>query len=64
MMEAETTSETLDCNSILTPLIAREDFIAFSRRESFKSYIFEKTDNILFQVQLNKESYYTDPKLN
>jgi hypothetical protein len=39
MMEAETVSETLDCNAVLTRLIAREDFIAFSRRESFKYYI-------------------------
>jgi hypothetical protein len=38
MMEAERASETLDCSSILTRLVAREDFIAFSRRESFKSY--------------------------
>jgi hypothetical protein len=28
MMEAETVSETFDMNSILTRLIAREDFIA------------------------------------
>jgi hypothetical protein len=34
MMEAETVSETWDYNAI-----AREDFIAFSCRESFKSYI-------------------------
>jgi hypothetical protein len=39
MMEAERASETLDCSSILSRLVAREDFIAFSRRESFKSYI-------------------------
>jgi hypothetical protein len=28
MMEAERASETLDCSSILTRLVAREDFIA------------------------------------
>jgi hypothetical protein len=38
MMEAETVSETLDYNAILTRLITWEDFIAFSRRESFKSH--------------------------
>jgi hypothetical protein len=27
MMEAEKASETLDCSSILTRLVAREDFI-------------------------------------
>jgi hypothetical protein len=37
MMEAETISETLDYSAILTWLIAREDFIAFSNCESFKS---------------------------
>jgi hypothetical protein len=39
MMEAERASETLDCSSIMTRLVAREDFIAFSRRESLKSYM-------------------------
>jgi hypothetical protein len=38
MMEAETVSEMLDHNSILTLLFTQEDFIAFSRHESFKSY--------------------------
>jgi hypothetical protein len=38
MMEAERASETLNSSSILTRLVAREDFIAFSRRESLKSY--------------------------
>jgi hypothetical protein len=38
MMEAERASETLDCSSVLTRLVAREDFIAFSRRESLKAY--------------------------
>jgi hypothetical protein len=35
---AERASETLDCSSILTRLVAREDFIAFSRLERLKSY--------------------------
>jgi hypothetical protein len=35
MMEAETVPGMLDHNSILTRMIAREDLIAFSRRESF-----------------------------
>jgi hypothetical protein len=38
MMEAERASETLDCSSILTRLVAREVFIALSSRESLKSY--------------------------
>jgi hypothetical protein len=38
-MEIELASETLVFNSTLTRLIAREDFIAFIRRESLKSYI-------------------------
>jgi hypothetical protein len=33
-------SEKLDCISILTRLIDREDFIAFSRLESYKSYTY------------------------
>jgi hypothetical protein len=37
MMEAGIVSETLDCNSKQTRMIA-EDFIAFSRRESFESF--------------------------
>jgi hypothetical protein len=40
MMEPDTVFETLDNNVILAWLIAREDFIAFCRRESFKSYKF------------------------
>jgi hypothetical protein len=43
MMEAETVSETLGYNAILTRLIAREDLTAFNRRESFKSYYTMKT---------------------
>jgi hypothetical protein len=39
MMEAGIVSETLKTNSILTRLIAWEDFIAFSHFENFKSYI-------------------------
>jgi hypothetical protein len=42
MMEAETVSEKLDDNSFLTRLISREDFIVFSRRESFKSLKFSR----------------------
>jgi hypothetical protein len=38
-MEAEKASETLYCCSLLTRLVAREDFIAFNRGESFKSHI-------------------------
>jgi hypothetical protein len=38
VMEAERASETLDGSAIVTRLFAREDFLAFSRRESFKSY--------------------------
>ena len=34
-------SETLEIHSVLTRLTAQEDFIAFSRRESFDSYINE-----------------------
>lgn len=39
MMEVEAVSETLDHNSILTRLMAREDIIAFSLRDNFTSYI-------------------------
>jgi hypothetical protein len=38
MMEAEMVSETLGFYPQLTQLVAREYFIKFSRRESFKSY--------------------------
>jgi hypothetical protein len=31
--------EMLDCNSVLKRLMAREDFITFSHRESLKSYL-------------------------
>jgi hypothetical protein len=37
MMEAEMVSETLGFYPQLTRLVARENFIEFSRRESFKS---------------------------
>jgi hypothetical protein len=36
MIAAETVLKTLDHNSIVTRLIAREDIVAFSRRESFQ----------------------------
>jgi hypothetical protein len=39
-MTSETVSETLDYKAILTCLIAREDFIAYSRRESLKFYTY------------------------
>jgi hypothetical protein len=39
-METESVYETLAFNRILTRLIARENVIAFIRRESFKSHIF------------------------
>jgi hypothetical protein len=42
MMEAEMVSETLGFYPQLTRLVAREDFIEFSRRESFKSYILKE----------------------
>jgi hypothetical protein len=38
-METEVVSETLDSKYIFTWRIAREDSIAYSRRESLKSYI-------------------------
>jgi hypothetical protein len=38
MMEAKMVSETLGFYPQLAWLVAREDFIEFSRRESFKSY--------------------------
>jgi hypothetical protein len=38
MMERDSFSETSVFTSILTRLIAREDFIAFIRRESFKTF--------------------------
>jgi hypothetical protein len=38
MMEADVLSEMLARNSILTRLIARKHFTAFSRRQSFKLY--------------------------
>jgi hypothetical protein len=37
MNEAEMVSETLGFYPQLTRLVAREDFIEFSRRESFKT---------------------------
>jgi hypothetical protein len=39
MMETEEISEALVFSSTLTRLIARENFTALIRRESFKSYI-------------------------
>jgi hypothetical protein len=37
-MEADTVSGTLNTNSTVTRLIAREDIIAFSRLKNFRSY--------------------------
>jgi hypothetical protein len=39
MMEAETLSETLHYNTILTLLIALEGFISFNHHESFTFHI-------------------------
>jgi hypothetical protein len=39
MIEAKMVSETLGVYPQLTRLVTRDDFIEFSRRESFKSYI-------------------------
>jgi hypothetical protein len=36
MMGAGTVCETLEIHSMLTPLIIRKDFTAFSRQENFK----------------------------
>jgi hypothetical protein len=49
MMEAKTVSETLGCDSILARMMARECFIAFSRRESFEYYTVDLVQN-RFQV--------------
>jgi hypothetical protein len=38
MLEKERASETLDCCSELTRLVAREDFNTFSSRANFKSF--------------------------
>jgi hypothetical protein len=39
LMEAEKTTETVDSNSMITRVIARKDFTAFSSRESLMYYI-------------------------
>jgi hypothetical protein len=49
MMEEETVSEMLVCNSILPRLFAQEDFIAFSCCGSFESYIIL---NIIFKCKV------------
>jgi hypothetical protein len=38
MMETETVSEKLDCNSIFTRMVNQEDFIAFSHHKSLHPY--------------------------
>jgi hypothetical protein len=48
-MDPETASETLDLDSVLTRLISPEDFIAVSRRESFKSDIFIVTYKLILR---------------
>jgi hypothetical protein len=55
MMEAEIVSETLGFFPQLTRIVAREDFIAFSRRESFKSYKL---------LKLHKNLPETDPEVD
>jgi hypothetical protein len=62
MMEAQYTSEALDNCSILTQLVAWEDFTAHSCHDSLKSYIkyFTLQENIIclyceYYKFLNKE---------
>jgi hypothetical protein len=50
MMGTETVPETSANFSLLTQLIAREDFINSWRRENFKSYSFYQ-DNLHFMVR-------------
>jgi hypothetical protein len=65
MMETERVSETLVFNSELTRLITREDFIAFVRRESFKSYMvyIDKSVSIIFLKMLHKRYNYYNKEL-
>jgi hypothetical protein len=51
-------SETLDLYPQLTRLVAREDFIEISRRESFKSYFLLKFSNSYLHVTLNVKVCY------
>jgi hypothetical protein len=69
-METEEISETLHFNSTLTRLIAREDFSAFIRRESFKSYSTEQifmspvvpVSQYEFQVNLTRQAAHQSDK--
>jgi hypothetical protein len=60
MMEDETVSETLDINSILTWLIAQDNFIAFSHHESFKSYLITNANeksSIIYKKNLQCKTF-------
>jgi hypothetical protein len=53
MMEAERASETLDCSSILTRLVTREDFIALVGHVILKVSTKEK---VLLEAQISGEA--------
>jgi hypothetical protein len=55
MMEVKMASKTLGFYPQLTQLVAREDFIEFSRRENFKSYILP--DYMVLQPRRQPSSY-------
>jgi hypothetical protein len=52
MVEVNTVSETSDFNSAFKRLLTRKCFIAFSRRESFESYVIDLIRNRLYFVFL------------
>jgi hypothetical protein len=62
-MKADTDSETLDYNAILTQLITR-DSIAFSRRESFKSYTITTPvhENVIVAKLIKKLTSFMKPE--